>query len=56
MIDEAYVRYPSKRNENLMQLVINKILKYDLIKEELKNKYLKQYIKRVKLNKISQTK
>lgn len=56
MIDEAYVRYPSKRNEKLMQLVINKILKYDLIKEELKNKYLKQYIKRVKLDKISQTK
>ena len=39
-----------------MQLVINKILKYDLIKEELKNKYLKQYVTRVKGQKISQTK
>lgn len=56
MIDEAYVRYPSKRNEKLMQLVINKILKYDLIKEELKNKYLAQYIKRIKLQKLSKTK
>jgi len=56
MIAEAYERYPSKRNEKLMQLVINKILKYDLIKEELKNKYLKQYVTRVKGQKISQTK
>ncbi|OEK07451.1 hypothetical protein [Roseivirga misakiensis] len=56
MISAAYERYPSKRNEKLMQLVINKILKYDQIKEELKNKYLKQYITRVKKQKISQTK
>lgn len=56
MIDAAYTHYPSKRNEKLMQLVINKILKYDLIREELKNKYLEQYIKRIKLQKISRTK
>ncbi len=56
MINEAYTRYPSKRNEKLMQLVINKILKYDSIKEEIKNKYLKQYIKVVKRQKLSQTK
>ncbi|MFY0591830.1 hypothetical protein [Roseivirga sp.] len=56
MISAAYEHYPSKRNEKLMQLVINKILKYDHIKEELKNKYLKQYITRVKKQKISQTK
>jgi len=56
MINEAYARYPSNRNEKLMQLVINKILKYDLIKEEVKNKYLTQYVKLVKRNKLSQTK
>lgn len=56
MIDAAYAHYPSKRNEKLMQLVINKILKYDLIREELKSKYLEQYIKRIKLQKISKTK
>lgn len=56
MINEAYARYPSNRNEKLMQLVINKILKYDLIKEEVKNKYLAQYVKLVKLKKLSQTK
>ncbi len=56
MINEAYARYPSNRNEKLMQLVINKILKYDLIKEEVKNKYLTQYVKLVKHNKLSQTK
>lgn len=56
MINEAYERYPSIRNKKLMQLVINKILKYDLIKQELKNKYLEQYIKRVKLQKLSKTK
>lgn len=56
MINEAYARYPSNRNEKLMQLVINKILKYDLIKEEVKNKYLAQYVKLVKLQKLSQTK
>ncbi|MBO3699943.1 hypothetical protein [Roseivirga sp. E12] len=56
MINVAYDRYPSKRNEKLMQLVINKILKYDLIKEEVKNKYLTQYVKLVKRQKLSQTK
>ncbi len=56
MINVAYKRYPSKRNEKLMQLVINKILKYDLIKEEVKNKYLTQYVKLVKRKKLSQTK
>ncbi|OEK02954.1 hypothetical protein BFP97_16115 [Roseivirga sp. 4D4] len=56
MINVAYDRYPSKRNEKLMQLVINKILKYDLIKEEVKNKYLTQYVKLVKRKKLSQTK
>lgn len=56
MINEAYKLYPSKRNEKLMQLVINKILKYDLIKEEIKNKYLTQYVKLVKRQKLSQTK
>ncbi len=56
MINEAYARYPSQRNEKLMQLVINKILKYDLIKEEVKNKYLTQYVKLVKRQKLSQTK
>lgn len=56
MINEAYVRYPSKRNEKLMQLVINKILKYDLIKEEVRSRYLTQYVKLVKRQKLSQTK
>lgn len=56
MIKEAYRLYPSKRNERLMQLVINKILKYGEIKEEIKNKYLQQYIKVVKRQKISKTK
>lgn len=56
MINEAHARYPSKRNEKLMQLVINKILKYDLIKEEVKSKYLTQYVKLVKRKKLSRTK
>lgn len=56
MINEAYSRYPSNRNEKLMQLVINKILKYDLIKKEVKNKYLTQYVTLVKRQKLSQTK
>lgn len=53
---EAYQLYPSKRNEKMMQLVINKLLKQDLIKEELKDKYLQTYINLIKTNKLSQTK
>lgn len=56
MVLRAYDLYPSERNEKLMQLIINKILKYDLIKEELKNRYLEQYVSSVKGKKISQTK
>lgn len=53
---EAYQLYPSKRNEKMMQLVINKLLKQDLIKEEIKDKYLQTYINLIKSNKLSQTK
>lgn len=56
MVMKAYELYPSERNEKLMQLIINKILKYDLIKEDLKNRYLEKYITSVKDRKLSQTK
>lgn len=56
MVLKAYELYPSERNEKLMQLIINKILKYDLIKEELKNQYLERYVSSIKGKKISQTK
>ncbi len=53
---KAYDLYPSEKNEKLMQLIINKILKYDLIKEEVRNQYLEKYVRMVKHQKISQTK
>jgi len=56
MVLKAYELYPSERSVKLMQLVINKILKYDLIKEELRNQYLDKYISSVKNKRISQTK
>lgn len=56
MAFEAYRFYPSERNEELMQLIINKILTYEVIKEDIKNRYLDRYIKSVKKKKISQTK
>ncbi|WP_420388493.1 hypothetical protein [Roseivirga sp.] len=56
MVMKAYELYPSERNEKLMQLIINKILKYDLIKEDLKNRYLEKYITSVRDRKLSQTK
>ena len=53
---EAYALYPSERNEKIMQLIINKILRYDLIKQELKSEYLDKYVTSVKGKKLSQTK
>lgn len=53
---QAYELYPSERNEKLMQLVINKILKYETIKEELKSQYLDKYVSSIKGKKLSQTK
>lgn len=53
---KAYDLYPSQKNEKLMQLIINKILKYDVIKEEVRNQYLEKYVRFVKHQKISQTK
>lgn len=53
---EAYQLYPSKRNEKMMQLVINKILKQELIIKEVKDKYIQTYVKLIKTNKLSQTK
>ena len=56
MVMTGYDLYPSERNEKLMQLIINKILKYVMIKEEVKNQYLEKYVRFVKRQKISQTK
>ncbi|NVJ47724.1 MAG: hypothetical protein HWE07_11375 [Cytophagia bacterium] len=53
---DAYALYPSERNEKLMQLIINKILKYETIKEEMKNLYLEKYVTSIKGKKLSQTK
>lgn len=52
----AYDLYPSEKNEKLMQLIINKILKYEMIKEEMRNQYLKQYVRLVKPQKLYQNK
>ncbi len=53
---EAFRLYPSKRSENMMQLVINKLLKQEEIDEAMKDKYLKTYINFIKSNELSQVK
>jgi len=53
---EAYKLYPSKRNQELMQLIVNKILKHELLKPELRDVYLNQYVSLVKKKKLSQFK
>ena len=53
---EAYKLYPSKRNQELMQLIVNKILKHDLLKSELRDVYLNQYVSMVKKKRLSQLK
>lgn len=53
---EAYQLYPSERNDKLMQLIINKILKYDTIGQDIKIQYLDQYVSSIKSKKLSQTK
>lgn len=53
---KAYELYPNRKNEMLMQLVINKILNQEKLKEELKNSYLNKYIQFVQKTKLSQTK
>ncbi len=53
---KAYNLYPSKRNQELMQLIVNKIIKHELLTGELKDQYLNHYVSLVKKNKLSQTK
>lgn len=53
---EGYQLYDSQRIEKLMQLIINKILRYEQLKQSAKEKYLDQYVKFVKNRKLSQSK
>ncbi|WP_422008259.1 hypothetical protein [Roseivirga pacifica] len=52
----AYELYPNRKNEMLMQLVINKIMNQKKLKDELKNTYLNKYIQFIQKTKLSQTK
>lgn len=53
---DAYKHYPSKRNKELMQLIINKIIKHQHLTNELRDQYLNHYVSLVKKKKLSQTK
>ena len=53
---EAYKLYPTKRNHELMQLIVNKILRHDVLTGELRSQILNQYVSMVKTKKLSQTK